>query len=1039
MSRVFSLNGTWRIATDPENRGREEKWFGGEAPQHALPTRVPSVIQESFPGYHGVVWYWRTFEAPGHTGPEAADKPGVATPTQEAGSQPIRPAARGRYLLRFQAVDYLAEVWVNGGSVGAHEGGESPFVLDATDAVVAGENRLCVRVLNPTRERIDGFVLKETPHRNKVDPPSPGSDFNHGGIFLPVDLVLAPAVRIADLFAQPDWKSGRIGVQVTVRNTGGASSGRLAARVGPAAGGETLVEREIDCTCPPGDSTTELDLTVEGHRLWSLENPYLYRLTVSLSLSLSLSAESATPGSNLHTQGEQCSPDGGASESSRDEATARVGFRDFRVERGFFRINGKRIILKSTHTGNCTPVAQIIAPESMPDLLRRDLLYAKASGYNTVRFIAMAAHPWQLDMCDEIGLMVYEESYAAWLLEESPEMEKRFASSVREMVLRDRNHPSLTIYGMLNETRDGPVFREAVKALALVRSLDPTRLVLLSSGRWDGQWSIGSVSNPGSNAWEHVWGSEAPNGKEVSAAWGWDRGGYLERAGDAHIYPPAPHPAESEELIRTLGRDAKPILLSEYGVGSLMNVIHEARTFEQFRHRDDLEDYRYMVMNSERLTADLARWRMDGLYPFAEDLLTESQERMARHRVHGFDLVRSNPQICGFNLTGMLDHALTGEGMWRLWRDWKPGAMDALQNGWWPLRWCLFVSPTHTYAGRPAHLEAVLANEDVLGAGRYPVRFRIHGDTGTVWEHRDELAIPVAPEGGDPPLAVVGLDKEIVMSWPPGTYRLVADMERGGAPLNRWIGFTVSEAPESLSPRRAVVAWALDQKTERWLASHGVECTPFTGVERTGDERRGGDRRGRNGAEGRPRVIVVGNVSNVGSSDADWALLEQRVRGGDMAVFLSHEAFGGGAADEGHAAEESGAAEVDLRRLPLKTKGRCRQIRDWLYHKESLAKPHPVFSGLQGNGILDWYQYGRLLPEFIFEGQDEPEDVIAAAIAVGYCGGGSKGYESGIVMGVWPLSEGRVILTTFPIERWIDKNPAADRMLLNLVEYASTL
>ena len=65
---------------------------------------------------------------------------------------PANPHAGGRYLLRFWAVDYLAEVWLNGTRVGEHEGGESPFVLDVTDAIRAGGNNLlAVRVLNPTQ------------------------------------------------------------------------------------------------------------------------------------------------------------------------------------------------------------------------------------------------------------------------------------------------------------------------------------------------------------------------------------------------------------------------------------------------------------------------------------------------------------------------------------------------------------------------------------------------------------------------------------------------------------------------------------------------------------------------------------------------------------------------------------------------------------------------------------------------------------------------------------------------------------------------
>ena len=57
---------------------------------------------------------------------------------------------------------------------------------------------------------------------------------------------------------------------------------------------------------------------------------------------------------------------------------------------------------------------------------RRNLLYAKARGYTRVRFIAGVAWPEQIDYCDELGLMVYEENLAAWCLADSPEMKRRF-------------------------------------------------------------------------------------------------------------------------------------------------------------------------------------------------------------------------------------------------------------------------------------------------------------------------------------------------------------------------------------------------------------------------------------------------------------------------------------------------------------------------------------------------------------------------------------------------------------------------------------
>lgn len=962
LMRVIPLNGTWQIAADPENRGRDEKWFAaGKTPPGAVEVTVPSVIQQAFPGYHGVAWYWRTFDAPKH------------------------PLPRGRFLLRFWAVGYLADAWVNGAPVGGHEGGETPFVLDVTEAVKPGRNRLAVRVLNPTAVPIDGIVLKETPHRNKVDPPSPGSDLNHGGIFLPVELVLAPAARIHDVFARPDWKTGTVRVQVTVRNTTGAKvKAGLEAGIAPAAAGETLVRASGSFAIGGGDTVLRLSLRVKDHRLWSLDDPFLYRLTVRLDAA-----------------------------GADDETSVRIGFRDFRVERGYFRLNGKRLILKSTHTGNCCPVGQVIPPEAMPDILRRDLLYAKSCGYNTVRFIAMLAHPWQLDLCDEIGLMVYEESYAGWLLADSPEMKRRFDFSIREMVLRDRNHPSLTLWGMLNETRDGPVFRHAVEALSLLRRLDDTRLVMLSSGRWDGDGSIGSVSNPGSRAWNHVWGREAPGAGRVPSEWDPFRAAYLEGTGDAHIYPTVPHPPESVRLIRTVGGDSKPVMLSEYGIGSMMDVVHETRSYEQHGCRDDLEDYRMLRAMAVRLAEDMARWGMQDAYPFPQELLVDSQQRMARHRLYGFDLVRSNPKICGFNLTGMLDHALTGEGMWKFWRAFKPGSMDALQNGWWPVRWCLFADPWHAYAGRPVRIEAVLANEDVLAPGRYPVRFRIVGPRGIAWERCVDAVLPEPAPDDDPPLAITVLDEQVTLRGPSGTYRLVADMERA-APLNRSVEFHLSDPAEFPDAARRALAWGLDAGARQWLASRGVECGDLGGVPQSSRE-----------------VILVGDLSKVPVPASAWVEMARRVARGSVAVFLSREAFRRG--------KDPKEGEVDLGWLPLARKGRCHSFVDGLYHKENVARPHPVFDGLQCGGILDWYYYGSLIPNWLFEGQDDPDEVIAAGFAAGYCGRGSKGYESGILMSSYGFGSGRFVLSTFPVLDRLDTNPAADRMLLNLVRYASRL
>ena len=968
--RVVPLDGEWSIAADPKNLGRQQGWSNGYLPDEAR-VRVPGTIQDAFPEYGGVAWYAREFQAP----PD--------------------PDAAGRYLLRFEAVSYLADVWVNGVRIGTHEGPETPFTLDATDAITAhGTNRLAVRVLNPTDEPVDGISLGNIPSRGRW-----------GGILAPVCLLLVPAVRIRDLHVRPDWKTGEIRVVAAVTNaTRSTEQARLAVSVAPGASGTTLAIESGEHALPPGDTEIRTGITVPNVRPWSLEDPFLYRVTAQL---------------------------GTLAEASH-EVAVRCGFRDFRVVDGYFRLNDRRIFLKCTHGDGCP---KVVPPATAPDLLERDMVYAKACGFNMVRFLNGVGTPRQLDLCDEIGLMVYEESAASWHMPDSPRMREQFERCFREVIERDRNHPSVTLWGLLNETREGPVFREAVSFLPTLRSLDDSRLVLLSSGRWDGDLSIGSISNPGSPHWEPAWGEEnpgaarspaivqipnsipardaaeaaehrydesvyalAPHGEGILA--------YVSGAGDVHCYPSVPQTAQDSRLIRTLGQTGKPVFLSEYGIGSLADTILDARGYEQAGVATGDGGYAAMRKITDLFLADWDRWKLGDVYPFPEDMVRDSQAKSARHRRFGFNLVRSNPKLCGFSLTSIVDGAGNGEGLWRQWRDWKPGIMDALQDGWWPLRWCLFVEPNHGYAGKPLRIEAVLANEDVLRPGEYPARFRICGPSGAVWDRKVNVTIPPSGTKGNGPLAVPVLAEEVTLNGPPGTYRLAATIERGGAPLGREWDFYLSEDTRAQVPER-ITLWGVETRIERWLVAHGHQCERFSAS-----------------APPRREIILVGEPGTESNSPM-WQELAKRMARGSAVVFLSHVALRRGKETTGW--------------LPLAEKGRCLKVFDWLYHKECIARAHPWFEGLPGKGILDWYYYGPIIPHHLFEGQPTPDEPAAVAVAPGYIRGSKDpaAYISGILLGAYKFGAGRFVVSTFPVLQQAERHPVADRMLLNAIREAA--
>ena len=947
---ALPLDEGWLIGTDANNIGRDQRWFRGPQPG-AKTTRVPSIIQQSFPAYHGVAWYWLEFNPDRH------------------------PLADGRYLLRFNAVDYLADVWLNGSYLGGHEGGETPFTFDVTNVIRPGQhNNLAVRVLNPDDKPIDGIVLAETPHRNKVVNFTSGNQYDFGGILEPVELLFKPAIRISDIYVKADWKTGLVRVQTSLQNASGRLlRGHLHLTFTDTSSGAVVSTDANVVDMPDREIEVHHQVSIDNHQLWQMDDPQLYQLSAML---------------------ESAEIDG------HDHSSVQFGFRDFRITDGYFRLNGKRIFLKSTHTGNHTPFGQVIPPDGYADLLRRDMLYAKSSGFNTVRFIAGLARPYQLDLCDQLGLLVYEESSASWLLKDSPKMKVRYEASVREMILRDRNHPSVVIWGILNETEDGPVFREAEASLPLVRSFDETRLALLASGRFDGHLEIGSASNPGSSQWEHVWGKEAAGGGHVAMVYPSGPG-----SGDFHLYPTVPQTPETNNMMRTLGHGGKPVFLSEYGIGSMMDVIHEARMYEEAGIPKEAEDFIYILSMAERLSADWARFGMETVYPYPEVLLQISQKKMARHRLLGFNLIRSNPMICGFNLTGMLDHALTGEGVWRFWRDWKPGLFDAMRDGWAPVRWCLFVEPTHTYVGRPVTLEAVLANEDVLRPGDYPAQFRVWGPKGTAWDKKATISIPDdAKDSG--PLAVPVMKEEAVIQGPPGTYELVPYIQKGIAPPETSWQFYLSDASSLPRIQRTILTWGVPRNVELWLESHGMSIVPLASA-----------------PTGSRDIILVGNVSSDQSAVHQWRRLAERSAMGATTVFLSPLAF----SRDGDAASW----------LPLVNKGRIYKFHDWLYHKECVAKPHPVFEGLQADGILDWYYFGPVLPSYVFDGQNVPDEVMAVAFAAGYSTPG--GYASGVLLGLYKFGAGQFVINSFPVLEHIDSHPVADRLLLNIVKHAANL
>lgn len=920
-SSTLNLDGYgWLLSTDPENVGKGERWYE-EVTGEAKPTRVPGIIQETFPSYHGVVWYWREF-----------------TP-------PENPHDDGRYVLKFWQVDYLADIWVNGNYAGQHEGTGDPFTLDVTESIVPNtSNRVAVRVLNPTNEPIDGISLKESTVWARGIPCTPGLALNYGGITDSVELHIVPAVRVTDLYVKPDWKTGNIGVQARLHNARNRTvTAQLVFSIAPTTSGSTLNSQSLDREFPPGETLFECELTVGTPRLWELNDPYMYRVSVS-------SRENQS--------------------GSIDEHSTRCGFRDFRFEDGYFRLNGRRIFVKCAQTDARAPIGHLVAHD--PDLPRQDLIHCKATRHNMIRSFGGQTPRYQIELCDEIGLLVYQEHAAAWRMEPSPQLPERFRRSVQAMVKRDRNHPSIVIWGMLNETHEGPVYDQAFGGLPYVRELDDTRVVLLNSGDFAGTGK--SIADSKLEEWEST-------------------------LLDVHPYKTVPHRADVIQELRTLDKDGRPIFHSEGGIGSAIDVVRLTRHYEQLGSTD-CEDAAVVRHALEQFAADWDRWNLGDTFANPEDYFQQCIAWMADLRKLAANALRANPNLIAHNITGLVDPSTTGEGMLSsTFRELKPGVIDAMFDAFAPLRWCLFVEPVQVFCGSPVRIEAVLANEDVLSPGDYPVRFQVVGPQNVpVFDRTKTVTIAETPTISEPSFALPVLDEQVVIDGPPGKYRFFATFQKNAAAAGGEVEFYAADKDGMPEVETDLVLWGDDAPLANWLEANGITTREFNPR-----------------ADDSPRVILVGAAPPAAKAEAFRELAKQIARG-SHAVFLSPDVFAEG--------------EDRARWLPLANKGDIVGLTVMLYHKDDWAKNHPIFDGLPAGRVLEHTFYRELLSGTAFSGQDVPSEVVAGAINT------CLGYSSGLTVAVYDLGAGGFTLNSLRIRDNLGTDPVAERLLRNMLNHA---
>lgn len=420
---TLSLDGRWQARLDPNDAGLAGGWFQPDVPfDRTLPVPLPwQAADPALRQYAGVVWYRRTFEIP----------PGWSD---------------GTLALHFGAVDYVADVWVNGAHVGQHEGGYTPFEVEIGAEVRRGsENVVTLRVFDPPD-------VAELPHGKQggrwYTPVS--------GPWQSVTLCARPDERVERVRCYPDARRGTVGLAVAARLAGGlraldvevveAEGGRVAAR------GTALVEPDVPAA--------RLELAISEARLWEPAAPHLYAVRATLR------------------------PLDGSG-GPLDRLEERFGLRTVETRGGTVLLNGRPLYIRGALDQAYWPDTLYTAPSD--EAIAREIRLAKELGLNLLRKHIKPEDPRYLDAADRLGLLIWAE----------PANPIRFTDAARAalrrdllaMIERDFNRPSVVIWSLYNEDWGLPNLWSVPEAqswlaelYAEVKALDPTRLVCDNSG-----------------------------------------------------------------------------------------------------------------------------------------------------------------------------------------------------------------------------------------------------------------------------------------------------------------------------------------------------------------------------------------------------------------------------------------------------------------------------------------------------------------------------------------------------------------------------
>jgi len=444
-ANAVPLDGEWKFRTDPDRLGdkypddmmysfrRECRYMSPDYDDAEWDTiRVPVCWQAEGYDYNGVAWYRRTL-----------------TLTREQLAKRVR--------LRFKGVDYFADVWLNGRCCGSHEGFFAPFEFDITGNLVEGDNLLAVRVESP--RDVDVRVVAPSPAHDRVrhkelvkgalqDWDVNNIEVNPGGIYQGVELIVSDSVFIehalVDTFLDERHESARVVVRLGVMNTRSELVEKsVALHITPKNFDGAPIEKTETLVVPPGPSQHVIALTIKNPRLWwtwDLGPQHFYELVAK---------------------------------AAADVVTTAFGIREIRKRDRSWEttLNGVRLFFRGTNY-----LSDQLLSTMTRERYATDVRLMRDANMNMVRPFCVVEMEDFYDLCDELGLLVYQDFPIQWKMSDSSDLVRRAVPQARDMVRLLYNHPSVVVWCFGSEPNEKNFLKLGQALTDEARRLDPARI-----------------------------------------------------------------------------------------------------------------------------------------------------------------------------------------------------------------------------------------------------------------------------------------------------------------------------------------------------------------------------------------------------------------------------------------------------------------------------------------------------------------------------------------------------------------------------------